>query len=312
MDLKVKLYKHKLQAIIDDDLPKVISYFKPHGVNVIFSIEETAILMPNAPTQLFQPNDGLFDVVMYMFNRGDFQMTTNGLTFPVSKTLVGIYLATSIPDDNLDYTWKSISHELMHALFYKFTGAGGNVPMDLTVVNGTPIPYYKNDDPNAPDGNFAQAWVLLDPYIKALQSPTMPPDEFKPDVVIIRFKDGNQTQGFLNARRTSVNFSCYTLELPYINNMPNISAIPTGNYQVKWTFSWKLLKYTYEVQNVKGRSGIRLHAANFYYNLQGCIALGSEWKDINNDGKLDLLNSQNTLKLFEQYMNYQPFNLQIK
>jgi hypothetical protein len=62
-----------------------------------------------------------------------------------------------------------------------------------------------------------------------------------------------------------------TLERPWKDNKPNISCIPAGSYIVKWTFSPRMLKYTYEVTGVPNRSGIRIHVANYFNELLGCI-----------------------------------------
>ncbi len=128
-------------------------------------------------------------------------------------------------------------------------------------------------------------------------------------VTITRSIDtGKQTQGRLS---TSL-FSCVTLERPWKQNAPNISCIPLGLYFCKWTFSWRLLKYTYEVQNVKNRSGIRIHPGNYFFDIEGCILLGSHFQDINKDKELDVLNSTITLKSFENIMNRESFDLIIK
>ncbi len=130
-----------------------------------------------------------------------------------------------------------------------------------------------------------------------------------PTVILTRTLDnGTETIGVL----TYKNFNCKTLELPYKNNQRNISCIPTGTYQVKYTFSWKFMKYTYEIQNVPNRAGIRIHSANFVNELLGCIALGNGLLDINKDGLLDVINSRNTIKAFENIMGKKPFTLVIK
>ena len=102
-----------------------------------------------------------------------------------------------------------------------------------------------------------------------------------------------------------------SLELPWIQNLRNISSIPAGIYQVKWTFSFKFRKYTYEVMNVSGRSGIRIHSANYYFDLKGCIALGLSTYDLNKDGKLDVISSRVAIKQLEDYFNREPFTLKI-
>ena len=120
--------------------------------------------------------------------------------------------------------------------------------------------------------------------------------------------DGVQCLGTLTVDNKKWN----TLERPDKNNAPNISCIPKGTYDVKWTFSPKFLKYTYEILNVPSRSGIRIHSANFFSDLFGCVALGNGYKDINGDGRLDIINSKLAINEFESYLNKQDFRLIIK
>lgn len=110
---------------------------------------------------------------------------------------------------------------------------------------------------------------------------------------------------------TMPGFECKTLELPNKNNLPNISCIPKGIYNCRWTFSWKFLRYTYEVTDVIGRSGIRFHPANFFFDLKGCIALGDKYGDLNRDAWADLINSKITVAKFEQLLNKKSFQLTI-
>ena len=72
------------------------------------------------------------------------------------------------------------------------------------------------------------------------------------------------------------------------------------------------MKYTYEVRNVPGRSGIRIHVGNFFNQIQGCILLGYGYKDVNNDGRLDIINSKISITDFERLLDKKPFTLVIK
>lgn len=109
-----------------------------------------------------------------------------------------------------------------------------------------------------------------------------------------------------------------TLELPYKNNLPEISCIPDGVYACQWTRSNRLSKikgidiYTYEVLNVPNRSGIRIHSVNYVADLKGCIALGMSLADINKDGIVDLAESKKALEDFNNYFQKEPFSLTIK
>lgn len=92
-------------------------------------------------------------------------------------------------------------------------------------------------------------------------------------------------------------FSCVTLELPWRNNENNVSCIPAGEYVVKHRYSEEY-GYHFHVTDVEGRSYILIHAANYYTDLRGCIAVGGAFADINKDGLKDVINSRQTLADF--------------
>ena len=48
------------------------------------------------------------------------------------------------------------------------------------------------------------------------------------------------------------------------------------------------------------RQGIRIHAANFAKDLEGCLALGMAHLDIDKDGAMDVTSSRRGIQLFEQ------------
>ena len=112
-------------------------------------------------------------------------------------------------------------------------------------------------------------------------------------------KSDTQTLGIFTAyNKMSKLFELKTLELPYRNNDPNVSCIPSDEYIVRLTKSQKFGVDLYEVLNVQGRSGIRIHKANYFTELLGCIAVGVQFIDLNNDGFLDVTNS----KLAQEFM----------
>lgn len=102
-----------------------------------------------------------------------------------------------------------------------------------------------------------------------------------------------------------------TLELPWLDNKKNVSCIPKGTYEVKWTYSGTFKRYTYEIMNVPGRTGIRFHSANHYTDLKGCIACGYEYADINKDGTTDIIESKKAIKDLEDFFGKKPFALHI-
>jgi hypothetical protein len=87
-----------------------------------------------------------------------------------------------------------------------------------------------------------------------------------------------------------------TIELPNKYNIRNISCIPYGNYLVILQKPKDTRPYYYfRLPFVRNRSGILIHIANYVSQLRGCIAVGSRFKDINNDGELDLVESTKKL-----------------
>lgn len=65
----------------------------------------------------------------------------------------------------------------------------------------------------------------------------------------------------------------YTVERPWEHNLPRISCIPEGEYEMKRRKSPKF-GWCWEVKDVPNRTYILFHSANFPDELQGCIAPG--------------------------------------
>lgn len=128
--------------------------------------------------------------------------------------------------------------------------------------------------------------------------------------------DEHQTLGVLHCE----SFIAKSLELPWLDNMSQVSCIPKGEYLCKYTRSKRISEatkkdyFTYEIFDVPNRSGIRIHPANYFHQLIGCVALGDVEKelDLDGDGSLDIIHSGNTVKAFEKFMNYENFKLIIK
>lgn len=96
-------------------------------------------------------------------------------------------------------------------------------------------------------------------------------------------------------------FSCFTLERPWLTNMAEVSCIPAGTYKLAFTYSPKFARSLWEVLDVPGRAGIRIHPANRFGELEGCIALADS---ITRDGQGWCLNntSRATVEAFQAVM----------
>lgn len=138
------------------------------------------------------------------------------------------------------------------------------------------------------------------------------------DVYLKRFlDDGKQTLGSLSFVPDGITelFVCKSLELPWKDNLNNVSCVPKGKYECQWTRSNRLSTavghnvFAYEVLSVPNRTGIRIHSANYFFQLLGCVALGDAHKDINSDGELDIIHSGATVEKFAMLLNKEPFNL---
>ena len=93
-------------------------------------------------------------------------------------------------------------------------------------------------------------------------------------------------------------FKSKTLERADDNNKPNISCIPSGVYKCVLEYSAKFKRELWEVKGVENRSECKFHSANYWHDLNGCIALGTSYADIDKDGFKDVLNSSKTMKEF--------------
>jgi hypothetical protein len=85
-----------------------------------------------------------------------------------------------------------------------------------------------------------------------------------------------------------------TIELPWRDNKRSLSCVPEGDYTVVKRYSEKYGDHWHLI-DVPERSYILIHAGNFHYQIQGCILVGVEHKDIDGDGLPDVLNSKEAM-----------------
>lgn len=106
------------------------------------------------------------------------------------------------------------------------------------------------------------------------------------------------------------------LELPWRDNEPSYSCIPTGTYTARW---WKSPSkgWCYRVYGVPGRSYILIHSATFAgdrkkklrSDLRGCITLGKRrgvWQ-----GQRGIFNSRSAVSEFNRALNKRDFLLEV-
>jgi hypothetical protein len=91
------------------------------------------------------------------------------------------------------------------------------------------------------------------------------------------------------------------LELPWKNNTRKISRINSGRYRVKKRQTEKFGNH-FHIQGVYGRDGILTHKGNFYTQIEGCLLVGTDFRDINGDGEPDVVNSGLALKRLYEIM----------
>lgn len=136
-------------------------------------------------------------------------------------------------------------------------------------------------------------------------------------IIVSRFMhDDKQTLGRLYVLNDEniIQYSCVTLELPFLDNIKNISCIPRGEYDVVFRTSQKYSKHLH-VLNVPNRSYILIHPANYYTQLRGCLAVGNDFSYINKDSYPDVSNSKKTMRDLMRVLtntNKTTFKLEIK
>lgn len=118
-------------------------------------------------------------------------------------------------------------------------------------------------------------------------------------------QDKNQTLGVCTVEdeNGTVIFRSESLERGWRNNQKGESCIPKGVYTLSLEYSNRFDKKLWEIYGVEGRSECKFHAANFWKQLNGCIALGRDRRDLNMDRYDDVTDSRNTMADFHIALN---------
>lgn len=113
------------------------------------------------------------------------------------------------------------------------------------------------------------------------------------------------------------NLICYTMELPWKDNLPQISCIPEGSYLCEWKKSPKF-GYCYHIKGVPNRGNILVHPGTFAgseidgwrTHSHGCLLPCTRIGKM--DGQLAGLLSLPMVKKIAGEVQYQPFKLEIR
>lgn len=109
---------------------------------------------------------------------------------------------------------------------------------------------------------------------------------------------------------------CFTLELPWRDNRPQLSCIPPTVYGVAMVRSPHFGRI-YHVEDVLGRANVLMHSGDyagdvtkgFKTHVLGCILLGFRRGVM--DGQPALWNSRPAVSAFMRAMGEHPFKLEI-
>lgn len=113
-------------------------------------------------------------------------------------------------------------------------------------------------------------------------------------------------------------FRCFCLQLPWRDNLPEISRLPDGVYVVQWAWSDHFRRFMYLIQeDIPNRGGFRVHSGNFAGDRAkglrshslGCPLLGYQFGRM--QGQRAILVSRPAVEDFERFMQFKPFTLEI-
>jgi hypothetical protein len=89
-------------------------------------------------------------------------------------------------------------------------------------------------------------------------------------------------------------FQCVTLELPWRDNNRRVSRIPEGEYPFEVRKTARHGTHLH-IQNVQNRDWILIHSGNYHTHTLGCVLVGNDFADLNDDGELDVTSSKRTM-----------------
>jgi len=194
MKYKVLILKNRVKVPIDDDFQKATEYIsKYHDFDIQFDFKEidipveTTLWMTTPDRFWFGTKDTKDKIRKYIpenkyhcvifawdktespiasLDQSKFALTSWSTWGEAIKGTEYIELVTSPLDDKINHIYHSIIHELYHSFVKRANRRGANIldVMDSVEINGVKVAYYKNDQPEAIDGNFAIQRGILAPH----------------------------------------------------------------------------------------------------------------------------------------------------
>jgi hypothetical protein len=118
--------------------------------------------------------------------------------------------------------------------------------------------------------------------------------------VISRLYNPTETKGaFLILDGDALLYECKVIELPFKDNLREVSCILEGIYDVI-KITKENGKQVFLLLDVSGREGIEIHVGNYingdHPDTKGCILPGTYFTDVNQDGYIDIANSSYEMK----------------
>jgi len=86
------------------------------------------------------------------------------------------------------------------------------------------------------------------------------------------------------------------------NNAVGVSNVLPGTYDLVLEYSPRFERDLWELYGTQGRSECKIHASNYWHQLNGCIAPGNYLKDLNGDNYQDVAQSRLALNNFHRVM----------
>ena len=125
-------------------------------------------------------------------------------------------------------------------------------------------------------------------------------------LILARKKTPTETQGtYIVMDDDQEVFRCCCLELPWLNNQPNVSCIPDGVYPVQKN-NTPDHPNCFRILNVPGRDGILIHKGNFATGVKidtlGCQLPGLSFVDVDGNGTLDVAGSTIAMEALNYFL----------